>query len=250
MEQDRDNARARRRLRRSRDPVTIVRTALAEHWLFKDATHALSRCEPSAAAAEALLEAHDTAQAPSWLVACLLGFVRHPSGYPRVLEILARGDRFLSEDYAASAAVQIAGAQAQTDLERVIDTVENGAVRKAAASAIGSIGTPEAIGLLVAALARGRLRALTVARALSTTPVEPETLIDALRSTHREVRRWPAMLMAERLRTPRLHEVELRRCAASLPLCAALTSLLEEDTELVWPGDAARIRTWLESIPE
>jgi hypothetical protein len=225
---------AKRHLLALRDPVAIVGIALADHARFKDATLALSRCDPCPRAARALIDAHDAGEAPSWLVACLLGYVRHPSGYPRVMEILRRGDRFLSESHAAEAALRIAGADAQPELEDVIDTVEDGMARKAAALVLARMGT-SAIGFLAAAPARGRLPALTVGYALAPVAVEPETLAGALRSADRETRRWPAMMMAVRLRAPQSHAPELGRCARSPSLRAALAVVIAEGEETAWP---------------
>ncbi len=233
---------------RPRDPVAIVRVAIADHRRFKDAARALADCEPSAPAAEVLIEAHDAGKAPAWLVACLLGHVRHRAGMPRVLEILRGGHRSLSEDYAASAARQIAGDDARADLEAVIDTVDDGTVRKAAAWALGALTPPASITFLSAAIARRRLHARTVAEILVPVSVEPDTLIAAMRSDDGETRRWPAMLLARRLRSPEAHGAELARCAQSAPLREQLARLLAEGEPTIWDEDARWIERWLGAL--
>lgn len=254
---------ARRHLLGLRDPVEIVRRAIEDPSYFEDAVAALAHCEPNALAARTLVDAHDANEVPSWLVACLLGHVGHRDGYSRVIDILRRGDRSLSESYAAEAAVRIAdtsiaGVDVQADLEDVIDSIEDGTTRKAAAWALGALGTARAIAFLTAAPARGRLHARTVAKVLSRAAVDPEIMLDATRSSHPDTRRWPAMLIAERVRRrgdldsagparAPLENQELRRCAQSPSLRAALGEQLAKGEDTVWSADAKLVRAWLDA---
>lgn len=234
-----------------RDPVAVVNIALGRHAVFKACATALEECPPDAGAARVLVEAHDRGAAPSWLVACLLGFNGHRDGYAKTLAILEAGDRLLSESYAASALVRIGGADALRDLVRVIDTTNDSRVRVAAAHAIAKLGSKDAIDVLRDAIARGRLRGRTMGGALARTAVPVETLLEDLRSPHRELRRWPAYVIHDRIRfspqDARLVPL-LATCAASGELRAALRAVIDEPDERVFESNARRMRAWLDSL--
>ncbi|UJR83148.1 Hypothetical protein I5071_52140 [Sandaracinus amylolyticus] len=208
----------------------------------------LDECEPDEHAARVVIDAHDRGEAPSWLAAVLLGRVRHRTGYAKSIEILRRCDRLLSEDYAAVAAVRIAGADAERDLVDVVNTMEDGNARKAAASGLGMIGTASAIAFLAGAPARSRLRGASVAHALAGAAVETRTMLEALRSPDLETRRWPPMLIAGRLRSAAGEENLLPAVPDEPELRAALAALIEERVGaegVLWRADADVIRDWL-----
>ncbi len=234
--------------RTSRDPSIIVRAALSDHMAFKDAALSLAACEPNADAARALVDAHDRGEAESWLVACLLGHVRHPAGYAKLIEILDRADRS-SATHAARGLVMIAGADAEPDLARAIDTHGDEEVRAAVALALANLGTPSALAFLLAAPARGRLEGRTLGRALVHVHVQPEAMIAALRSDDRETKRWPTVTIAKRIarRDRDRCARELAVAFASTELRAALRAVLDEPGDLVWHTHATAIRAWLDS---
>ncbi|WP_236515427.1 hypothetical protein [Sandaracinus amylolyticus] len=237
-----------RRIRELRDPIALVREALADSRVFKFVVASLDECEPNEHAARLVVEAHDRGEAPSWLAAALLGHVRHRVGYAKVMEILRRGDALLSESYAAGSAALIAGAAAERDLMEVVDTVEDGYARRAAAHALGTIGTVTAIAFLAGAPARGRLRCASVAHALATAPVETRTMLEAMRSPDLETRRWPPMLIAQRLRSAAREDAARPAVPDDPELRNALASVLEEGVGaegVVWRADAQVIRDWL-----
>lgn len=232
--------------RTSRDPSILVRTALSERMTFKDAVLSLDECEPDAEAARVLVDAHDRGQAEPWLVACLLGHVRHRVGYAKLIEILGRADR-TSATHAAHGLVLIARADAEPDLARAIDTHGDEEVRGAVALTLADLGTPSALAFLVAAPARGRLEGRTLGRALARVHVEPETMIAALRSADAETKRWPTVTIAKRLgwRDREPYARELGLCFASAELRAALATVLDEPGNVVWHTHAKAIRAWL-----
>ncbi|AKF04268.1 hypothetical protein DB32_001417 [Sandaracinus amylolyticus] len=178
----------------------------------------------------------------------MLGHVRHRVGYAKVMEILRRGDALLSESYAAGSAVLIAGAAAERDLMEVVDAVEDGYARRAAAHALGTIGTASAIAFLAGAPARGRLSCASVAHALVTAPVEARTILEAMRSPDLETRRWPPMLIAERLRSATRGDAARPAVPDDPELRNALAAMLKEGVGaegVVWRADALVIRDWL-----
>ncbi|AKF04495.1 hypothetical protein [Sandaracinus amylolyticus] len=222
-----------------RDPLAIVRAAVADPILYKAAALALDECEPDEAAATWLAQAHDRGEASSWLVASLLGHLRHPAGYAKALELMRAG-----VTYAPHSLVSIAGVDAERDLIEAIETSEDGNVRRVAAGALGALGTESAIAYLVSAPARGRLRALSVAQALESAPLDARVLIDALRSPQVEMRRWPPMLIAMRLEAARRagSNADVPDDAA---LRAALAAAIDEGFDVVWRADATILRAWL-----
>jgi HEAT repeat protein len=223
-----------------------VRSALADQRVFKDVLRRLETLPPSENASLTVIKTHDRGDVGSWMAAALLGRVRHRFGYVRVLEILDANDA-QANSWAADALVRIVGRDSELDLARVIDEVDHGIARKSAALALGSLGSESSIAILVRALERGRLRALSVAQALCNTHVEPSVLVRALASPALEARRWPPMLIAARLRSRDDESAgELARCASSEDLRATLAAALRDDTEQVtWRADREAIQTWL-----
>ena len=238
------------RVRAMRDPVAIVEQAIERPMYFMASVDALRHCEPDSTAARTLVNAHERSEAPSWLVACLLGCNRHPDGYSRALAILCAGDGLLSESYASHALVSIRGERALPDLVAALESSEDGNVRKAAASALGRLGSTRAIDALRAAVLSRRLRGRTVGAALTRFAVPPETLVNDLRSQDRETRRWPAVLIDQRIGrldddSVSSHLADCGRCGA---LRSALATLLDTGDDAVLPGEARRIRAWLYSL--
>lgn len=239
-----------REIRCMRDPVEIVRAAPRRSLTFKAAGETLEACEPSAAAARELIRQHDGRETDPWLVAYLLGANGHAEGYETVLKILRAAAGLSSESYAAHALVRIRNHDALRDLIDVLHTHEDARVRRACASALAELGSQPAIDALRAALRRGRVSANALAPILAAVPVSVEVLIDDLRSTDRETRRWPTLLVVARIRRaidPRV-QPELARCAASLELCEALRTAVDAPESIVFESEADALRAWLASL--
>ena len=75
-------------------------------------------------------------------------------------------------------------------------------------------------------------------------------MIEAIRSPDLETRRWPPMLIAERLRSAARGDAACPGVPDDPELRSALASLLEEGVSAegaVWRADAQVIRDWLAS---
>lgn len=196
----------------------------APPYHFKAAVLELGRRPPDRAAAEVAIAAHDRGEAPSWLVAALLGRAGHPCGYAKAKEILLGPKNLNSKSYAADALARIDPARAADDLIAVLRDEGQRTTWRDAARALGSLNTPLARStVLELALARG-IPISDAVRLLQSQWTEGEvSLSDLLTSTSERSRRLGAELLCLDRAPGQTPRIEL-----SAPIREAIRALVDD----------------------
>ena len=225
----------------SRYTVGLVRRAVEEGGGFwKEAGRQLALYDPCVETAGELVASYRSGESPGYLVAYLLGQVGHVSGYETAREILEAGEQQLSEDYAARAMARIDPERATGDLMAILKRTDSGAVRRAAAAGLGTVGDAAAKRALVAAVGDGLLFEESVARELETIGVAEDELVAWLRAEP-PLARVAVQILANRA----------RRDPRPLAPSRAIRELVLDVAErvCVLDGPKRRVRDWLAGEP-
>ncbi|MCA9548696.1 MAG: hypothetical protein KC933_01590 [Myxococcales bacterium] len=205
--------------------IELVELALSQGGRFiKLALPELERRPPDREAAEIVITAHDRRKAPAWLVAWLLGYVRHPRGYARAKELLLGPKNLSSKSYAANALARIDPVRAAEDLMAVLRDEGQRTTWRDVARALGSLNTPLARStVLELALARGIPISDAVRLLLSQWTEGEVSLSDLLTSTSERSRRLGAELLCLDRAPGQTPRIEL-----SAPIREAIRALVDD----------------------
>lgn len=219
--------------------LELVEAALADvagpgTGAWKQALFALEPLEPDAAAAAAVIAAYEGGRCPPWCAAALLGAIGHADGYATALAILRAAPGQLAESYAGPALVRMRGEAALADLAAVVedDTLDRRA-HEGAAFGLARIADGRADELLVAAVARERVRTSVAGSVACDRGVADDVLIGWLRGTSTRLRNtaaWAVFYLAAKGRVSAVLEAAMRVAldGAALPFTAAQREMLRD----------------------
>ena len=220
--------------------VALVRRAISDRSFWKEAGRQLVLYDPCQDAAQALISSYRSGESCGYVIAYLLGQIRHPAGYETALEILEADEQQLSESYAAAALVRIDSERALVDLMDVLQKTQNGAVRRGVVAGLGAIGSEAAKKALVGAVSDGLLREKTAAWELTKFDVPEAELGSWLRGDPR-LARLAIEILAERAR---------KRPQPLLPGRAIREVVFEvAERVCVLEGPTRLIREWFRDLP-
>lgn len=123
-------------------PLELAQQAVADPHAFKRNGLRLRELPPDEDAARWLVETYHASEVAPWMIAFLLGCVRHEVGFDTAKEILLGNFRQSSESYAGEAMYFIRGTRAYEELRDIMLSSPEFHVRRGAATGLACFHSP------------------------------------------------------------------------------------------------------------